>query len=704
MNILQSASTAAILLAMGATPAFAEGPLVGPSAVPPVAAGLEEPTTVETVIVTASRNRDDPRVVADARALLARTPGAVAAVANETYENRTAQGVSDLLAEVPGVLAQKRYGEESRLSIRGSGLSQGFHQRGVLIAQDGVSFADADGFSDFQGVDPLAARYIEVYRGGNALRFGGAQLGGAVNLVTPTGRTAESEYLLRLEGGSFGTLRGQASAAREFGDWDLYANASALRSDGYRQQSEQDQVRATLNLGRSFGEDREVRLIVYGADIAQEVPGSLTLSDALRTPKKSPPVNILNDYARDLTLGRVTLQSRWRLNESLVFEGGVYATAKDLYHPIYQVIDQDSRTQGAFGRFDWTGEVAGLQADLYFGFSYRQGEVEALQFVNVGGRRGAQTSDAVQEASGLDLFVEGRLFVTESLAVVAGGSWGQARRDYVRHALPGGAPAFTASRDFDWFAPRIGLLWQAEDRGPQVYANLTRSVEPPAFGALVQGANPAFVPVEPQEAWTAEIGTRGRAGALTWDVAAYRAELDGEMLNFLIGPGIPAATFNADRTVHQGIEAALDWRLPVAPAGGKLLLRQVYTFSDFRFDGDATWGDNRLPVAPQHAYRVSLKYSHPAGWFVMPTVDFRGDVFADYANTLEAPGATLLSLNAGWDVGSGVSLFLDARNLTDERWIADLSAITDARLPTVSKAVFHPGEGRSAFVGVRRRF
>ena len=33
-----------------------------------------------------------------------------------------------------------------------------FHQRGVLFAQDGVPFADADGFSDFQGVDPLSAR------------------------------------------------------------------------------------------------------------------------------------------------------------------------------------------------------------------------------------------------------------------------------------------------------------------------------------------------------------------------------------------------------------------------------------------------------------------------------------------------------------------------------------------------------------------
>ena len=75
---------------------------------------------------------------------------------------------------------------------------------GVLLAQDGVPFADADGFSDFQKIDPLGARFVEVYKGGNALRFGGAQLGGAINFVTPNGKTAQSPVLARVEAGAQG--------------------------------------------------------------------------------------------------------------------------------------------------------------------------------------------------------------------------------------------------------------------------------------------------------------------------------------------------------------------------------------------------------------------------------------------------------------------------------------------------------------------
>ena len=78
------------------------------------------------------------------------------------------------------------------------------------------------------------------------------------------------------------------------------------------------------------------------------------------------------------------------------------------------------------------------------------------------------------------------------------------------------------------------------------------------------------------------------------------------------------------------------------------------------------------------------------------------DVFVDYANTLEYPGYTVVSVNAGIDLAGGVSLFADLRNLTDERYISNANAVTDAR--TAASDVFTPGEGRSAYVGIRVRY
>lgn len=675
--------TAAALLAATclAAPAWAEDPQA------------REPE----IIVTAQKNPDDPPVVAEARERLSRTPGAVAVVAAETFEDRLAIGMPDVLRDVPGVLSNKRYGEESRLSIRGSGIGQGFHQRGVLLAENGVSFADADGFSDFQKVDVLSARLIEVYKGGNALRFGGAQLGGAVNLVTVNGRTTPSTVLLRAEGGSFDSWRGQAAVGGVIGDLDAWGSVSGYKSDGYRVQSDSEQLRGTINLGWRIGEDNEVRLIATAADIEQGVPGTLTLAQARANPRQASATALAGRWARDQDVRRVTLQTRLRLSEGLVFEGGAYATGTDLRHPIPIVIEQDIHTEGAFGRFDLSGEIAGHRADLFFGASFRTGAVDQQTYVNLAGTNGAKTGDALQEATGLDLFAEGRFFVLPELALVAGASWGHASRDY-RNRLVGQGD----TTDFEWLAPRFGLLW--ERGGAQVYANVTRSVEPPAFGALVQSSFSgfAFVPADPQRAWTVEIGTRGRSGAFSWDVAAYRAAIRGEMLNFVVTPDVPASVFNADRTRHQGIEASVDWR--IIDAGGTLVrLRQTWAWSDFTFAGDATYGDNRLPVVPEHQLRTSLRYEHPAGVWIEPMLDWRPkDVWVDYRNSFKAPGYALVHLSVGIDLPGRVTLFADARNLTDKVHVPEFGAVVNAN--GADQAVFYPGEGRSLFGGVRVRF
>jgi iron complex outermembrane receptor protein len=654
-------------------------------------------TLVDSVMVTARPDPEDPPVVARARKRLSETPGAVAVISSEAYADRYAVGLTEAVRDVPGVFAQKKFGEDARLSIRGSGLGNANHNRGTMLAQDGVPLNEADGYGDYQLIDPLLARYTEVYKGGNALRFGGALLGGAINFVTPTGRTAGTDNLLRVEGGSFGTARIHGEAARVYGDNDVFVGATVANSDGWRQQSNASAGRISANLGHRFGEDREVRLYLSGADIRQQIAGSVTLAQALNDPTKAAAINLSNNYGRNMRNARASLQTTWRLSEHTVFEGGVYGAWRDLDHPIFQVVDQESRNFGAFGRLDWTGELAGREADLFAGLSYRAGDLDARQWVNLHGSHGAATAFSRQNAQALDAFAEGRLFVTPRLAVVAGGTYGTASRDYQSYKLAGAPASFnlTESRDYDWFAPRLGLLFQA-DPDSQLFANLTRSVEPPNFGSYAPDASHGFTDLVPQTAWTAEVGARGRRGALSWDVALYRAQLKHELLTYVVDPARPAIAFNADDTIHQGLEAGLDWL--ISP---RVRLRQTYAWSDFKFDGDTVYGDNRLPVVPKHLYRAELKYEHPAGWFMAPSIEWspRG-VLVDYQNKAHAPSYAIASLSAGY-TRDKVTLFLDARNLADKRYISTVNPSVTA---DASTAAYWPGEGRGVFVGVSGKF
>src|SRR3546814_2589912 len=100
-------------------------------------------------------------------------------------------------------------------------------------------------------------------------------------------------------------------------------------------------------------------------------------------------------------------------------------------------------------------------------------------------------------------------------------------------------------------------------------------------------------------------------------------------------PWAPCTTTNADRTVHQGIEVGLDATIPLSALGDSLALTAAYTYSDFFFDDDAIYGDNRIPGVPKHYLRAELLYKHPGGFYAGPNVEWApGHYYAD--NIVEA--------------------------------------------------------------------
>jgi iron complex outermembrane receptor protein len=185
-------------------------------------------------------------------------------------------------------------------------------------------------------------------------------------------------------------------------------------------------------------------------------------------------------------------------------------------------------------------------------------------------------------------------------------------------------------------------------------------------------------------------------GWVSWDVAVYRANIKREMLQFTVGPDIPAATFNADKTRHQGVEAAFS----AAPTNW-LRFRQIWQYSDFRFVGDAQYGNRRLPVVPVHVLRSELRLGGD-DLHISPNVEWVPQgAWADYRNTARNTGYTLLGVSAGARIKNGVDIFVDARNLTGVKAIGDVSA---AIVATPASAIYYPLERRAIYGGVRARF
>jgi iron complex outermembrane recepter protein len=638
---------------------------------------------------------------AEALEIIRRTPGGVHIVGAERYEDDYPLSFEDTLEYVPGVYAKKRFGEEVRLGIRGAGLSRGFHLRGLRLLQDGIPFNLADGGGDFQEADFLALQRIEVYKGGNAMQYGGVTLGGSVNMISKTGHSHPGD-LFRTEIGSDSTYRGHIQSGRSYEKFDFFVSATAAKSDGFRNHAEQENAKFNGNLGIWLSDNVETRFFLTGNEINLELPGTVDLSTALNSPQTANSFAISDDQQRDINSVRFSNKTTFKFSDDHLFDVGAYVNYKELFHPIIRfvgVIDQESVDYGVYAQGAGSYKLGGFRSEYRLGVTTQFGDTDAKVFANNSGQRGTQTADSDQTADNVVVYGQNNLYVTPKLALVTGAQFVYAKRKDKNFA----SPSETDSDTYDSFNPKLGAIYEAS-KTIQFFGNVSKSYEPPTFIELTQGGITGFTPVRAQKAWTAEVGTRGEYKMASWDITFYRAWVEDEMLQFTVGAGFPASTFNADDTIHQGLEFGLDLQLAqsLLTSGDSLRWRNVYNYNHFYFEGDSQFGDNDIAGQPKNAYQGELRYDYGNLGYLAVNVDAADRADVDFANNLEAPGFAIMGLSAGYNINKNINVFFSGRNLLNKRYISTFSTITDSS--TASTSVFYAGDDRRFFSGVTVNF
>jgi len=642
----------------------------------------------DQITVTADRITPTAPGEGAARAEAARVPGGADVVSAEDYAAGRASTFSDLFAFSPGVFAQPRFGaEEARLSIRGSGLQRTFHMRGIYLMQDGVPITLADGSGDFQAVEPLALAYTEVRRGANALEYGGTTLGGSVNFVSPSGHDGGG-IRPRIEGGSFGYRRALVSAGDVVGRGDYFASLSAYEQDGYRDWAKQQNGRFFGNVGLALGTNAETRFYVTALHSDSQLPGSITKAQLEANGEQANAASLAGRQKRDYDLYRLANRTALDVGPGVLELTAGYSY-KDLFHPIFQVIQQRSNDYNVGARYVADSALAGRDNRIVFGVAPSWNSVNDDRFVNLAGTKGARTGASEQRSRNLSAYAEDQFGITREWTLVGGLHWTSSHRRFEDQFLTNGDQSLDAS--YTRFTPKVGFLW-APTQNWTVYGNLSDSFEPPSFGELTGG--PGVDLLDAQNARTAEIGTRGKTSRVQWDLSAYSARVHDELLG-LNGPGgQPLGTVNAPRTLHQGLEVGADVALT-----SSLAWRSSYLWSHFRFDGNASYGDNALPGIPEHFYRGELNWAAGNGYFVALNTEWSPRRYAvDMAQTLFADPYALFGVKVGRTLSDGLSWFLEGRNLADRTYAATTGVIADAR--GLDAAQFLPGDGRAVYAGV----
>lgn len=653
-----------------------------------------------------------------ARKELDRTPGGVALVGSQAIKESLGATLQDVLDFVPGVMIRPRFGyvaDESQISIRGSGLRNNFHLRGVTLLLDGFPLNNADGFGDFEAAELLSTKRIEVYKGANALRFGVNSLGGAINLVTRTGED-NGRFEMRNEGGSFGFMKHRIATGQVYGPFDLYVGLTNTNQDGYRDHSELTRRRAYTSFGYRLDSGTTLRLDLNYVRSDQDLPGSLTREEWKQNPKQRNPEAATADEARNFDYYRGAFTVSKPLAEAQMLEWYTQLNYQYLDHPLsFAVINQNTYDWGAELRYLLTAPLFGYGNRFSVGLQYTQTRQLEQWFNNVNGNHSAKTRDQMNKATNVGLYAEEHLSVTETLALVAGGRLQYARRAVDDAFLIDGNSS--GSIDYIDMSPKFGFVWQVQPT-IQVFGNASRSYEPSLLLELTSpeqlGSGDNLHLLNPQTAWQFEVGSRGTWNKwVEWDVAVYDIELWDEIQNVNIQP-FPGAPFtiprfrNIDRSRHTGVEVGtglllaedVSGRFGLNGVNDTLRFNTAYTWSNFVFVDDVNFGDNDLPGAPEHLLHSEVRYDHPLGFWFAPNVEIVPvGYYVTSENTVRSDPYTLVNLRLGYDFKRwNVDFFFEARNLGDKKYMSAI-VVDDA-----TGRFIEPGDGRAFYAGVSYRW
>ena len=691
-------------------------------------AGAQEP--LQDSVADSARTRLPTVTVKAARASQSTfaVPLAISVVGRERLENRRGYSLDEALQDVPGVVAQSRYGgSDIRLTIRGFGArgagdrSNAGTSRGVRVLLDGIPETEPDGRTAFDLIDLAAAERVEVVRSNASALWGNAG-GGVVSISTVP---VFDGFFVDLQqiGGSFGLRRSVVRAGSKLGNGSLTATFTNTSQDGWREHSDSRRFLLSSAVTSQIGERTDLGVFLSAANDLFHIPGPLTMAEALATPRAANATYASRDERRFNRLGRLGVTLDHSLGSSSSISGMFFVNPKVLQRSERNTFRDFNRYHlGGNVVYRGTAEVSPtLRATTLLGIdeAYQNGTI-LFYSLTPEGTRGRELRDNKGEgALNSGVFAQEELLFNERLGVDLGARYDVIRYDYRSFINP----SLDAAKSFSRVTPKIGVNFRQSPLH-SFYANVGGGIEAPAgnetdpastFGQdTVTAINPLLDAIR---STTFEVGTKHALtlpamldATLSYDLAGYWTEVTNDIVPYRGG----RFYFTAGKVRRRGVEAGASFLLP---AGLELRANGSYSrnrYMEYTVDSVhygkpgaiADYAGNAVAGVPGSSYSASV--AHPLGPVIPLRVEVSlrgvGDYFADDANLVSVPDYHTVGLTVSTSrliplsAQLGLRAFVAVENLTDRRYIG--SAFVNPDVVNGVPVAFEPGSPRAFVVSV----
>ncbi|MEM8819909.1 MAG: TonB-dependent receptor [Pseudomonadota bacterium] len=549
----------------------------------------------------------------------ARTGQSVTVLTAEDLAREPAPTLDRTLERVPGFAIANRGvpGSATEVSVRG------FVAEDILLRIDGIEFADPGELRTQPDLGQILtgdAQRIEAVRGAQSALYGGEAAGGVIDIRTSRARGSGIGAEGFLEGGSFATFQGAASAGVGFEDWDFGVSAQGFRTSGF----------SAASTGTEDDGSRNITVAATGSFDATE---DLTLGAAFRF------------YDRETDIDRVSrgnvIDAIGDTAASRIIAGRAYARLKSFDDRLVNEIS----VQQFDSRREFEQEVAG--DSLFEGARTKVeylGTFEATDQISL-----LAGADWTREAVDTDDPLSASSTIT--------GGFGQAVITPIDAVTLTGALRYDSHSDFGGFLTwRVTAAWEARP-GTVLRGAVGTAFRAPSNRELFSPEGP-FGPVgnpdlEPEEsiAWEVGIDQSFFDGRLVASGTYFESRTD-ELIEFVFGTGFDQVEGTSER---RGAEIGLTGRLDGI---GEAVLS--YTYLDAEDPDGAP-----LNFAPRHDLTAAV--------FVEPIDRLTLGVRASYLmgvfdDDVELDPFLKLDLDAAYRITDQLETYVRVENLLDQAY------------------------------------
>lgn len=662
---------------------------------------------------------------------LSETPLAIGVVKQDILDRDKAKTMGEVINRIPGVYWNDLGNEQHSMSIRQPISTNAVYQ----YLEDGIPIRPLGVFNhnSLNEMNLAGSERVEVVKGAASSLYGSNAVGGAVNFLMARPAAAPFASLSARYDNTAGFKRIDAIASNSWNDVGVrFSHYSSRRdSNNWQDYSRGNKDSFSLRGDYALNHFSMLRATLVHTDLDAAMTGGLNETDYRNTPGKS--VNTFT-YRKDKTT-RVNLAWEAETVENGLTTVTMFKRKNDHGQiPSYTLVGCSAAAsvcQGTINNshvdsvgvdtkhqqeFNWLSSrlIAGVYLDKsdnpYFSHNLRvlrdpvSGKNISYSVANTSSPKGVREYAAA--IINTAFFAQWEFNPLQHVHVVIGVRSDAITYDFTNTLSPSGSVNYGAaneSRNFSHLSPKIGATY-ALGKDNSIYSNISQGFTPPEVSQLY---NKTGIPnLAPSTYNNYELGLRMAflKGRLKLDSALYRLDGRDTIVSYTIAPGL-SENRNAGRTRGQGLEFGMNYDAGQIDARIGTTIA-THKFQTYKVSGSHDYSGKDMPQAPSDITTAELGYKPIAGARVALELIHQGDYWMNNANTVRYAGHTLLNLRGSYRVSKEFEVWLQARNLTDQRYADSASSSYSglgAYLPDTQNS-YTPGAPRSLMAGLTYTF